>query len=84
MEKVWYKCYGQFSIHLIARINDSTEVIIEHIRVHNKFAHALKARLNWSKNVQDKRDAPFQIVLGLLDPMYWCVLCSLPLWLELN
>ena len=83
-----WKRYGisamvNFQFHLIARIDDSTQVIIEHIRVHDKFAHALKARLNWSKNVQDERDAPFQIVLGSLDPMY-CVLCSLALWLELN
>jgi hypothetical protein len=49
-----WKRYG-----ICARIHDSTQVIIEHIRVHDKFAHALKARLNWSKNVQDERDAPF-------------------------
>jgi hypothetical protein len=83
-----WKRYGisamvKFQFHLIAQIDDSTQVIFEHIHVHEKFAHALKARLNWSKNVQDKRDAPFQIVLESLDPMY-CVLCSLALWLELN
>ena len=65
--------------HLIARIDDSTQLILEHrIHVHDKFAHALKARLNWAKNVQDKRDAPFQTVLWSLDPMY-CVL-----WLKLK
>ena len=72
-----------FQLHLIARIDDSTQVILEHICGHDKSAHALKARLNWSKNVQDKRDAPFQIVLGSLNPMN-CVLCSLALWLKLN
>ena len=83
-----WKRYGisamvNFQLHLIARIDDSTQVILEHICGHDKSAHALKARLNWSKNVQDKRDAPFQIVLGSLNPMN-CVLCSLALWLELN
>ena len=66
-----------FQFHLIDWIDDSKQVIIEHTRVHDIFAHVLKARLNWSKNVQDKWDAPFQIVLGLLDPMYY--LRSIPL-----
>ncbi|KAI2492284.1 hypothetical protein MHU86_22256 [Fragilaria crotonensis] len=72
-----------FQFHLIARVDDSTQVVLEHIRVHDSFPHALKTRLNWSKNVQDERDAPWQIVLGALNPVY-CVLCSLGLWLELN
>jgi hypothetical protein len=33
--------------------------------------------------MDDERDAPWQIVLGSLNPVY-CVLCSLALWLELN
>ena len=72
-----------FQFHMIARVDDSTQVVLEHIRVHDNFPHALKTRLNWSKNVQDKRDAPWQIVLGALNPVY-CVLCSLGLWLEIN
>jgi hypothetical protein len=65
-----------FQFHMIARVDDSTQVVLEHIRVHDNFPHALKTRLNWSKNVQDKRDVPWQIVLGALNPFY-CVLCSL-------
>jgi hypothetical protein len=33
--------------------------------------------------VDDEQDAPWQIVLGSLNPVY-CVLCSLALWLEMN
>jgi hypothetical protein len=67
MHASMWKRYGisamvNFQFHLIARMNDSTQVILEHIRVKDKYAHALKGRLNWSKNVQDKQDAPFQIV----------------------
>ena len=72
-----------FQFHLIARVDDSTQLVLEHVRVHDSFPHALKTRLNWSKNVQDERDAPWQIVLGSISPVY-CVLCSLALWLELN
>jgi hypothetical protein len=85
---VFWKRYGisamvNFQFHLIARVDDSTQLVLEHIRVHDAFPNALKTRLNWSKNVDDERDAPWQIVLGSLNPVY-CVLCSLALWLELN
>jgi len=72
-----------FQFHMIARIDDTTQVIMEHIRVHDNFENALKTRLNWSKNVQDERDAPWQIVMGSMNPVF-CVLISLGLWLELN
>ena len=68
---------------MIARIDDTTQVIMDHIRVHDSFENALKTRLNWSKNVQDERDAPWQIVMGSMNPVF-CVLISLGLWLELN
>jgi hypothetical protein len=72
-----------FQFHLIARIDDTTQVVLEHIRTHDKFENALKTRLNWSKNVQDKCDAPWQIVLGSMDPVF-CVLICLGVWHELN
>ena len=83
-----WKRYGisaivNFQFHMIARIDDSTQVVLEHVRVHDKFLHSLKVRLNWSKNVNDERDAPFQLVLGSMNHVY-CVLWSLGLWLELN
>ena len=72
-----------FQFHLIARIDDTTQVILDHIRVHDNFSDALKTRLNWSKNVQDERDAPWQVILGCMNPVF-CVLISLGLWLEMN
>jgi hypothetical protein len=45
--------------------------------------NALKARLNWSKNVSNERNAPWQIVLGSMDTAF-CVLASLSLWMELE
>jgi hypothetical protein len=50
--------------------------------VHDSFRNALKTRLNWSKKVNDERDAPWQVVLGSMDPVF-CVI-SLGLWLEMN
>ena len=72
-----------FQFHLIARIDDCTQVLTENILVHDSFCNALKTRLNWSKNVSEERDAPWQIVLGSIDTAF-CVLASLSLWMELN
>ena len=69
--------------HLIARIDDMTQVVLEHIRVHDNFPNALKTHLNWSKNIQDERDAPWQVVLGSMNAAF-CVFVSLGLWLEVN
>jgi hypothetical protein len=51
--------------------------------VHDSIPNALQTRLNWSKNVNDERDAPWQAALGSMDPMF-CVILSLGLWLEMN
>ena len=38
-------------------------------------------KLGWSKNVHEERDAPFQILLGAMNPSY-CVLLSFAIFLE--
>jgi hypothetical protein len=87
---VFWKGYGisamtNFQFHLIARVDNSTQLVLEHIQVHDSFPSALKTRLNWSKKDDDECDAPWQIILGSLNPTMYCVvLCSLALWLELN
>jgi hypothetical protein len=83
---IWrYGLYAltNFQFHLLARIDDTTQVLVENIRVHDSFCNALKTRLNWSKNVTEERDAPWQIILGSMDTVF-CVLASLSLWMELN
>jgi hypothetical protein len=72
-----------FQFHLIARIDDTTQVILDHIRVHDSFENAFKTKLNWSKYVRDERDAPWQVILGSMNPVF-CVYNSLGLWLETN
>ena len=61
----------------------TSQVILENLCVHVSFPNALKTRLNWSKNVNDERDAPWQVVLGSMDPVL-CVILSLGLWLKMN
>jgi hypothetical protein len=72
-----------FQFHVIARIDDTTQLLIDHIRVHDSFPNCLKTKLNWSKNVGDERDAPWQIVMGSMDTTY-CVLVSMAIWMEIN
>ena len=48
-----------FQFHVIGRIDDTTQVLIDHLRVHDSFSNCLKTKLNWSKNVGDERDAPW-------------------------
>jgi hypothetical protein len=72
-----------YQFHLIARVDDVAKLLVSHIRVHNHFPHLLKTRLNWSKNVNEERDAPWQIVIGSMDPVY-CVVLGLAWWLEMN
>ena len=61
----------------------TTQVLVDKICVHDNFCNALKTRLNWPKNVTEECDAPWQVVLGLMDTLF-CVLTSLALWMELN
>jgi hypothetical protein len=72
-----------FQSHVIGRIDDTTQVVVDHLRVHDSFLNCLKTKLNWSKNVGDERNAPWQIVMGSMDTMY-CVLVSMTVWMEMN
>ncbi len=56
---------------------------MDHIQVHDNFDNALKTQLNWSQNVQDERDTPWQVILESMNPMF-CNFISLGLWLETN
>lgn len=71
-----------FQFHLIARIDDSTQATLEHVKPHDHFDFLLKTRLNWSKNVNDERDAPWQTIIPCMNHVY-CVHLSLALWLEI-
>ena len=67
--------------HLIAGIDDMTQVQIENLQKHQQLC--LKTRLNQSKNVTDECNAPWQAIVGCLDTTF-CILLSTSQWLELN
>eukprot|EP00980_Cylindrotheca_fusiformis_P006798 scaffold1423_cov74-Cylindrotheca_fusiformis.AAC.1 len=70
-----------YMFHMIGRINCSTQARLENLKIHDNFNFALKTKLAWSKNVREERDAPWQIVMPSIDPVY-CVHISTAVWLE--
>jgi hypothetical protein len=58
----------------------------DHLKWHDRFpSQAFKVKLNWSKNVLEERDAPWQTVLGSIDSSF-CVFLNLAIlvWLEMS
>ena len=56
-----------YQFHLIARLDDTMHVERENLDIHPSFDFALKTKLRWSKNVNEERDAPWQIVLESME-----------------
>jgi hypothetical protein len=72
-----------FQFHLIARIDCVCQLQRSNLKSHERFTlQALKVKFNWSKNVLEEQDAPWQTVLGSIDSTF-CVLLNLSLWLEI-
>ena len=80
-EKYGIPALMSYQFHMIARIDDTTQVSLENIQKHDHFDFCLKTKLNWSKNVMDEQEAPWQTMIGSLDTNF-CVLVSTALWLE--
>ena len=72
---------AKFQFHMMARIDDTCCFDPRDLKPHPQFAFALQARMCWSKNVREERDAPDQIVVGCMDVRY-CVLLALGIYLE--
>jgi len=70
-----------FQFHLIARIDDTCQFMLNELMVHDLFPFALRGRMRWSKNVLEERHCPSQIILGSNDPDF-CVLLNVGLYLE--
>ena len=67
---------------MISRIDDSTLFFASHLKPHDNYpSFCLKARLNWAKNVNEEREAPYQAMIGSMNQQY-CILIALGVWLE--
>ncbi len=66
---------------MIARIDDTAKFYVEDLKANSQFDFTVLAKMCWSKNVQDERDAPDQIVIGAMDRRY-CAHIGLAVHLE--
>ena len=56
--KYGIRALNNFQYHMIGRLDDCTQFLMENIEPHPHFKFALKAKLCSSKNVHEERDAP--------------------------
>jgi hypothetical protein len=77
-------CLTKFQFHMISQIDDSTLFFTNNLKTHNNFPEfCLKAKLNWAKNMNEERQAPFQTLIGSMNHQY-CVFLTLGVWLEVS
>ena len=81
MKKIAVPALCSFQFHLIARIDDTCQFMLNELRAHDLFPFALRGRMRWSKNVLEERHCPSQIILGSNDTDF-CVLLNVGLYLE--
>ena len=73
--------YFLFQYNMIARVDDVAHFMMADLTPSLDFDFALQSKMCWSKNVQEERDSPDQILLGANDPKF-CVLLALAIHLE--
>ena len=67
---------------MIGRIDDTAKLLSENLKENQQHPrYSILCQLCWSKNVNEERDAPDQILLGAQNTSY-CVLIALFTWLE--
>jgi hypothetical protein len=67
---------------MIGRLDDTAKFRQPDLQPYPKYRdYAIIGRLPWSKNVNEERDAPQQLIFGVMDPRY-DTLSLLGLWLE--
>jgi hypothetical protein len=82
VEKYGIPALTKFQFHMISCIDDSTLFFANHLKPHNNYPDiCLKARLNWAKNVNEERKAPYQALIGSMNQQY-CIFIALGIWLE--
>ena len=73
--------YFIFQYNIIGRIDDVAHMYLSNVKINVDYPYTLLVRVVWSKNINDERNAPDQILLGANDPTY-CVLLALAIHLE--
>ena len=73
---------NSFQLHMVGRLDGSAKFREADLKAYTMFPEfGVWARLPWSKNVVEERDAPPQVLLASMDTRYDCI-SNLGLWLE--
>ena len=67
--------------HVIAQKDDTMHIRMENLQKSTSFNFLLQVKLNWSKNVREERDLPWQILLPLMNHLYY-VYINVAIWLK--
>ncbi|ETP55263.1 hypothetical protein F442_00174 [Phytophthora nicotianae P10297] len=67
--------------HICARIDDMMKLQFSNFSPNTQYPSTLLLQMRWSKNINEERDAPEQIVIGSMDPKM-CALLSLAVYIE--
>ena len=79
--KIRYPTFVKYQFNLIKHSDDTANFETDNLKENREFNFMLLAKMCWSKNVMEERDAPDQILLGAMDPDY-CILAGLAIYLE--
>ena len=79
--KYQFPCIFKFQFHLIARLDDACRLKKVNMKGSDMFDFIFLTKLNWSKNVHEERDCPYQVNIASMDSRY-CVQLSMALYLE--
>ena len=74
---------AKFQYAMVARVDDVANFKADELSQNFRFNFALTAKMAWSKNINEERDAPEQILFGSMNTTY-CVLIGLAVFLEVS
>ncbi|CAJ1935012.1 unnamed protein product [Cylindrotheca closterium] len=77
-----YSIMSLWQFTIIARTDNIVHFEVTHPRGNPKFPFTLKLKVFWSKNINEERQCPDQILLGSMDDDI-CILINLSIYLEL-
>jgi hypothetical protein len=76
-------CVIALQWHLIARIDDMMKFAFSNLTANIQHSFTMLAKLRWSKNIGEERDAPEQIMMGSMCSLI-CPILNLGIYLESN
>lgn len=81
IKKNGISAYFLFQYHMMARVDDIAHMKQKHMKAHADYPFVILAQMRWSKNMNEERKSPHQILFGSLDSNN-CVILALEVHFE--